>query len=438
MLFSRGTWAIFGADPDSQETFIKALSDPDTLFGVSQLAASVTTKFRAENTHGIVPFETPRLDEQLTDVAKIAEINELTLRMEDPEYNPSEGLPVIQANEKYLGSLEDFCLGNHKYGFWFVENEYEDVSDLPSKREHLSYQDMNRPYKFLIKDEKSSIESKVAASSVLGRSQFPVLIDFQHGRVYAASSNKDSLTALQETLVGLGVKYTPLVWDFEYPSWPGEFLSRIAENTCFKNEMKARAEELSRHSSAEVEKLEDRAMEKIVSNFFAISELESEVWVALSTPAKVRIHKPIDPVGVSNPSVAFELLDTYESARPSAAASVFQEVVIKRTKGGGEKLYRNDLFTVDINDNANIQDVGAAMLRGFDLPRFKKEVKATLKTKGTISIKDFWSMWLQGIHDSILIFTDSVTSVLDIDKKKYGLIQPDLGDSEDLHLEGEN
>jgi hypothetical protein len=249
-------------------------------------------------------------------------------------------------------------------------------------------------------------------------------VDFQHGRMYVASSDAEEVSAVNDLLVKLGAKTFPLVWDFGSSTWPTQFLNKVSAETHYASAFKERADQLARFSPDMVEKLEDKQMEKIVNNFFALSKLDSEVWVGLTTPTKIRIHKPIDAVGVSNPSVAFSLLSMSNDAEIASAGVVFQEVIIKNTKLG-EKLYRNDLFTVDINDNVNLQEAGAAMLRGFDLPQFKRDIKTTIKAKGSMSIKDFWYMWLDGIHNAILEFVDNVTDVLEIDKAKHGLLVPD-------------
>jgi hypothetical protein len=438
-MFGRSNYAVFGIEPSTIEAFQKSLSDPLTLFKVSQLAASITTKFQDKPQTGINPFGNPRLDEKLTDAKTISELSVLLKKKDDDtEYTPTpEDIELVSENQQYMGVEADFSLGNNKYGLWLIFNEYEDPTDPSSKKEQMAYTEMERPFKFLVKDEKKVIEERVMATSILNRSQFPVLIDFQHGRVYVESANKDEVTAVQELLIKLGAKVFPLVWDFGYPFWPVQFLNKIAKETHFASAMKTRADELSRFKSDEVEKLEDKQLEKIVSTFFALSELESELWVGLTTPARIRIHTPIDPVGVSNPSVAFSLLNMSNDAQVATSSVVFQEVVIRNTKNG-EKIFRNNLFTIDINDNVNIQEAGAAMLRGFDLPQFKKEVKTTIKAKNHISITDYWSMWLQAMHDAVLMFTDNVTDVLGVNKEKCGLVVPDYSDSEDVEVGVDN
>jgi hypothetical protein len=425
MLFGRGQWAIFGVEAKTLANFQKALADPKTIFEVSQLAASITTKFQSQPMTGINPFGNPRLDEQLTDPQIISEISETLVKMD-----AGDEVTALPDCLNYVGAEVDFSLGNNKYGFWMVSNEYEDPTDPNSKKEQIAYTDRERPYKFLIKEEKKSIDDQVTAQAVLNRSQYPVLVDFQNERVYVASSNKDEVIAVQELLTKLGAKCFPLVWDFKYPTWPGEFLNRVAKETHFSSQMKERADELSRFRPDEVQKLDDKQLEKIVSTYFALSPLDSELWAGLSTPARIRLHKAFDPVGVSNPSVAFSLLGMSNDAEIASASVVFQELKSKFTKAGEEKVYRNDLFTIDINDNANLQDAGAAMLRGFDLPQFKKEVKTTIKAKGRIAIRDFWALWLQGLNDSVLEFVDNVNDVLGLEKAKYGLKVVDLTSSE--------
>lgn len=419
-MFGRGNWAVFGITSASIEEFKKALADPLTTFKVSQLAASIISKFQNEESVGINPFGSPRLDEKLTDSLILSNLNTFFEKLKD---NKDASLleSLIKDSLEFVVSEDTLSLGNNKYGFWFVSNYPEDPTDPNSKREQIAYEQIGRPFKFLSKEEKKAVEEQVMAQGVLNRKQFPVLLDFQHELAYVASSNKDEIIAVGELLLKLGVKTFPLVWDFQHASWPGEFLNYIVKTTRYASDMQKRADELTRFRENEIEKLDDKQMEKIVSTFFALSPLETELWAGLTTPARIRIHKLSDPVGVSSPSVAFSLLNMSNDAEVSSSSVVFQELVIKNTKNG-EKTIRKDVFTIDINDNMNIQDAGAAMLRGFDLPQFKREVKSTIKVKGKLEIRDFWAMWLQGIHDSILEFVDNVTNTLNIDKNKYGLV----------------
>lgn len=434
-MFGRGQWAIFGVEPTSIEAFRKSLSDPLTLFNSSQLTASIVSKFQNQETSGINPFGNPRLDDKLTDAGTIAEIGDLlTSRAEDSEGGlTGEDISLIEENLQYIGTESDFSLGNNKFGFWFVINYPKDVSDPNTKKEQIAYEDIERPFKFLNKEEKKGVEERVKATSILSRSQFPVLVDFQHGRVYVASVNKDEVIAVGDLLTKLGAKTFPLVWDFGSSNWPSQFLNTIAQENRFTSEMKERADQLAQLPPDLIEKLEDKQLEKIVSSYFSLAKLENEVWVGLTTPSKIRIHKPIDAVGVSNPSVAFSLLNMSNDAQVATAGVVFQEVVIRQTKTG-ERVSRNDLFTIDVNDNVNLQDAGAALLRGFDIPQFKRYVKTAIKAKGRMEVKDFWYMWIDSMHTSVLEFVNNVTDALNIDKK-CGLVVPDYTAQDEVEVE---
>ena len=419
MLFGRGQWAVFGVEPDSLDAFQKGLSTQLDTFMMSQLASSIITKFQNTPTVGINPYSGPRLDEKLTDTDVISKVAEF-LALDEEALR--QGGAITDSLSDYFGSEADFSLGNNKYAMWIVFNEHDDLTDPSSKKEQVAYDNMERPFKFLGKEEKKSVEDTVTAQGVISRHQFPVYVDFQHGYVYAGTANAEEILVVRSILAKAGAKTFSLRWDFGTFNWPQLFLNKMFDETHFAAEMKTRADELTRFRPDEIEKLEDKQMEKIVSNFFALAELDNELWVGLTTPARVRIHKISDPVSTSNPSLAFSLMHMTDDAEVSAASIVFQEVRVKTNKAGDEKTYRNDLYSFDINDNLCSQDSGAALLRGFDLPQFKRDIKVTIKAKGRAEIKDFWYMWLQGMHDAVLYFVDNITSVLEIDKQKYGLV----------------
>jgi hypothetical protein len=419
MLFGRGAWAIFGIEPSSLKKFETTLTTPKKMFELSQLAASITTKFEAKPTIGINPFASPRMDEDLKEDRDLNDINDYLNSSE--EEKKTAGFNFSKYGD-FFGMGTDFALGNNAFGFWVVFNEYEDVTHIASRKEAASYKTAVRPFKFLGKEEKKVIEQSLTASATITRLQFPVVVDIQHGRVYAATSNVEQIGVVRELLGDLGAKAHSLRWDFQGYDWTSKLLNAINSKTKFRTEMKQRAEELSRLRPEDIEKLEDKNLEKIVSTFFALSEMESELWLGLSTPARIKMFVASDPVTTANPSVAFGLLGMTDSAEVASASMVVQELTTTFNKKGEEKQVRKDLFTLDINDKINLQDAGAAMLRGFDLPQFKREMKQTLKANGSLTIKDFWSVWLAGIHEAILTFSDNVTTLLELDKKKYGLM----------------
>ena len=435
-MFGRSSVAIVGLDLTSLPEFQSNLQDKVKLLELSQFAASIINKVQGEATTGINPFGNPRLDEKEPE----GEIDlgayyilgkHLHGTAEEQELNPLTSDLAETFEARYGSSEEEFSIGHSKYGFWVVLSESKDVSDPASRREQQSYDTFTRPFKYLGKDEKAAVEEAVQASAVTKRTQFPVIVDFQHGRVYIESTNADAIISVRELLSLLGAKTFGLRWDFKDATWITSFFKYVQENTHFTTEMQQRADDLARFRPDEIEKFEDKNMEKIVQNFFSLSELGTGLWVGLSTPARIKLHATSEPVSTAGVSSAFELLHKYDDSEVISSPVVFQELVAFTTKQGIEKQARYDLFTLDINDGINMQDVGAAMLKGFDLPRFKREVKQVMKSKGELSVKDFWQMWTQGMHDAILTFVDNITEALELDKG-FGLKEFDETEIEEI------
>lgn len=379
-MFARGSWAIFGIKSDSESAFAERLSKLDD---VSQSLAAQKAKNDSVPTYGINPYEHPRFDE-----------TELELD--------------VTSNE--------FKLGDHVYGFWYCLNGFEDVTDPKSKQEALAYEHFGKPFKFLKKEEKAHVDSLVAASAVASRKQFPVLIDFAEERVYAETTSAEEIGDLRRLLEATGATPYNLTWNFGSTDWPFQFLAKVNEANKYHKQMQDRAAELSRFRADEIEKLDDKMVESIVSGYFAMSELETGQWAGLSTPAKIRLFNTTDPSAESAVSTAFTLLELVGTASVAAAAVIFQNLDSKFNKKGEEKQCRTDLFTIDINDKINISDAGAAALRGFDLPQYKKDMKRLAKS-GEVPIKVYWFDWLVAMKNAIHFFADNVTETLKIDKK---------------------
>jgi hypothetical protein len=381
-MFARGSWAIFGIKSDSEAAFVKSLDDYSS---VSQAVAVQKAKNDSLPTNGINPYDRPRHDES-DDLQSTVDSN-------------------------------SFKLGDHVYGFWYCLNGFEDVTDPKSKQEALAYEHFGKPFKFLKKEEKAHVDSLVAASAVASRKQFPVLIDFVEERVYAETTSPEEIGDLRRLLEVTGAVPYNLTWNFGSAEWPFQFLAKVNEANKFHKEMQDRAGELSRFHANEVEKLEDKMMESIVSGYFAMSELETGQWAGLSTPAKIRLFNTTDPSTESAVSTAFTILGLVDTATVVSAAVVFQNLDSKfAKKTGEEKQFRTDLFTVDINDKVVISDAGAAALRGFDLPQYKKDMKRLAKS-GEVPIKVYWFDWLIAMKNAIHFFVDNVTETLKVDKK---------------------
>lgn len=424
MLFGKGNWSIFGIQPSSLLAFKTTLAAPVNLFAVSQLKASVITKFQNRPTVGINPFAAPRKDEGLTDPTVLATIAKVYTDDQPALFS------VLTLVDFFGATEEDFKIGqdaqSHYYGFWAIFNDFDDVTDVASKKEQLAYTNVSRPYKFLNKDEKKGVDSFIQATNVLTRKQFPVLVDFIEGCVYAATTTAEEIEWVRAILESLGAECFGLAWDFDSLDFPSRFLSAVDKGTkpTFESAMRTRADELTRFSKKEIEKLEDKTMERIVSTFFAIAELETGQWAALKGPSKIKLSHVGDPVTCAGPSEAFTLLrlvHPLENSEVAAASIVFQELTSKFKKEV-EYQVRNDLFTMTLDSNVNLVDAGAALLKGFDVPGFKSGMMKEIKTtKAELPIAKYWNEWLRGMRGAIAMYIDNMTETLKIDKKAFGL-----------------
>ena len=336
-LFGRGNWSVFGVDPLTHDKFRENLNVTLLMTKVSQLVASVGARLHGESTIGINPFGAPRLNEGIRDAGLVADLDAFFRATEGDGTHPFD----LSSIEMFLPSEANMTVGYKSYAFWVVLNDYKDVTDPASKKEAIAYERMERPFKFLAKKQKEDVEAQVNASAVMARKQFPVLVDLHTGRVYAEATSTDDILAVRKIMEDLGAKTFSLCWNFGGYEWPNKFLNTILDNTRHSAEMMSRAEELAKKRPDEVDKLENKEMERIVSSFFAFTALENELVVALGCPALVQIHPVSDPVGVSNPSVAVSLLHMTNDSLVSGASITVHLPETKKVKGGGEKtVYR--------------------------------------------------------------------------------------------------
>ncbi|VVB53146.1 Uncharacterised protein [uncultured archaeon] len=414
-MFAKGAWAIFGIKPESLETFQRSLNNVDLMYGLSQAYAVAVLRYDDKQGGmmvGINPFENPRKDEagQPLGADHQTAVPDTTLFGKgEEEFRINPDLPW--------------------YGMWVVFNEAEDVDDIKSKREQASYTDASRPFKFVGKDQKKAIEAAVQPTNVGTRKQFPILLDFQTGRVYIFSTNKDEVATVRHLLEeDLGIEVFGLMWDFDDADWVERFLNKVQSKNKFNKEMTARAEDVRR--GLDIEPLEDKVKESVVSNFFACSELDTGQWAALFPNALLKLYEGGEPVTVSNPSDAFNLLSlggTWD-ARVYQSGVLFQELDSRINKKGDEKQFRHDLYAFDLNQNWALMDEGAVLVRGFDIPNFKKDIlKGIRKSKQEQPVSFYWSEWLRQMNLGIFTLVDNVNLTLDV---KGGLVNLDIDPKE--------
>jgi hypothetical protein len=433
-MFSRGNWAIFDIKPSSLIPFVEALRHPGKLLEMSQFTAKAVTRTRKIPAIGINPYDAPRMDERLDPsweslqaIAKAAEsgfanpadIEAINDQLDEPMLTAAGLDPA-----RYLldASLQI-------YAFWFVLNEWKDTSDTASFKEGAAYDAAQRPYKFLATAEKKLLDKRAISNEVPYRKQFPVFIDFNQNRVFAENTSKATLLLLQALL---GVEVVQVGWRFTDTPWISTVLEKLYADSRYVEAFREAADERTRFTSGEVEKDEDPEIRRLVSNFFSMTQLESELWVGLSTPTAIQLYKSSDPVSVTSPTSATLLLSpgvqSVSGTSPTpvirSASLVFQERQTRTNKQGEERVYRTDEFTIDLNDNINNTEIGVAFLRGFDLPQFKRRLNREIKKSGVVpEIKRFWLDWLSGMNNAVREVTGTIATLLELDARDVG-IQP--------------
>jgi len=426
-MFGRGSWAIIGLAKESLEAFKTSLEDRAIMAGYSQMAASAVTRHFTSDSLGINPFRSPRLDE------------EHPIALEHQE--PLAQYAITEHEEGSDHTLPEEILGCAGYGFseaqfrlhatipwyglWAVSNEWKDVSDLASIKEHRSYVMLERPYRFLQAIDKKSVDQETLGATAAVRKQVPVLLDFNEGRVYIESTNKKLIYTIVVRLQQLGAVILPVAWTYSRPNWTAEIVNRLYEGTQFQDDFVKRADEATRFKAKDIEKLDDRELEAIVANYFSMTQLGSDLWVGISGPAQVRLHDTSPPIGVKAPTTATTLLNMTKGAAVLSGALTFQERVSFTGKDGGERTFRKDLLSVDVNDRINLTEVGAAMLRGFDVPSFRKDIQREIRQTHVVpSIEQFWGNWLHELSNAVRTIEAAFREVLDIDGDQEAGILP--------------
>ncbi len=426
-MFGRGNWAILGLAKESLEAFRTNLEDRTFMAASSQMAASAVTRQFSCDALGINPFGSPRLDEEHPLGLEHQEELARYATSEQAARSSQDLSAEILNCEGYGVTVEQFQLHPDMpwYGLWTVSNEWKDVSDLASIKEQRSYVLLERPYRFLQTTDKRTVDQDTLGATAAVRKQLPVLLDFNEGRVYIESNHKQLIHTIIVQLKQLGADILPVAWTYSVPNWHVEILNKLYEGTEYQRDFQKRADEATRFKTNEIEKLEDREVESIVANYFSMTQLPSEVWVGISGPAHIRLHDTSPPIGVKAPTSATTLLHMTKDAKVISGALTFQERVSTTSKDGGERTFRRDLLCFDVNDRINLTDVGAAMLRGFDLPTLRKEIQVEIrKTKQAPSIEQFWGGWLHALGNAVRTIEAAFRDLLDLDGNQEAGILP--------------
>lgn len=425
-MFGRGNWAIVGLVKESLEAFSVNLADPVRMAAASQLGAAAAARIYGVDAMGFNPYNAPRLDEeQELTVDQEAELARYAAT--EPADGEEGTLPAdILEGPGYGRGVQAFQIHGQMpwFAMWAVSNSRKKASDLPSIKEQRSYVLLERPYKFLQPTDKRTVDEESDATAI-SRSQIPVLVDFNQGRIYIESTNKKQIHAVIVSLSRLGAEIIPVGWNYPVSGWTSSILNRLYERTQYRDEFNKRAEEAKRFSEKEIEKLEDREMEAIVSKFFSMTELSSGIWAGISGPARIRLHESAPPVAVRSGPMATTLLNLNDGTSVVTGAITIQESMTVATRSGGERNVRRDIARFDLNDKINLTDVGAALLRGFDMVSHKKDVLREIReTKQVPPIPQFWAAWLHQLTEAVRTIEESFRDVLEIETDQPAGIIP--------------
>jgi hypothetical protein len=435
-MFASGNWAVFGLDAAQENEFVNRLNDERTMISVSQLTASATTRVNKRDAVGINPVIRPRLDESFeldfADAEKLAQFADLPAEQRQQSPRPMVINQLETDAVGYYYGDDAFRVGAKVYAFWFVTNEWKDVSHLNSIKEQLSYLNYERPYKFLSPNDKKTLDEVATAGTATQRKQFPVLLDFQNGRVYVENTNKNVLVTVLNLLDTLGVQATAVAWQFG-ENWLKPLLSKLYAESQFKDDFKRAADDAGRFFEDEREEIEDKEKAGIVSNFFSMTELENGLWAGLSTPSGINLHKAMSPVITQDVNTATALLYLTDDAAVNSASVTLQErTTSTNKKTGEERSFRRSLVTFELSDQINQVESGAALLRGFDIPYFKKDILREIKrSKQTPSIDSFWRRWVGAMDEAVRTIESSLREALEIKDRPTGIL-PFFGEGDEV------
>lgn len=407
------------------------------MLAVSQLAAAAITRHTNTDSLGINPFSAPRLDEQQQQQPISLEHERALVQFAATDHEKRGEMelpPQVVDHEGYGFGLQQFQLHEQLpwFGLWAVANQWKDISDLATVKEQYSYSVFERPHKFLQAIDKKTVDKETRGATAATRKQFAVLLDFHDGRVYIENSNKKTIYLVKELLRQLGAEIVAVGWTFNRPHWPSEILGNLYETSQYLSDIQRRADETTRFRPKEIEKLEDTEVERIVANYFSMSQLNSDLWVGISTPALIQLHETSQPIAAKAPTTATTLLSVTEDAKVFSGEITFQDRITAMSKKGGEITFRKDLISLQINDQINLVDAGAAMLRGFDLVSFRKDIQREIKkTKDVPSVEQFWSQWLHEMSNAVRTIESSFREILNLNAGEPGGILPMRAPTED-------
>lgn len=316
-------------------------------------------------------------------------------------------LPAFPLGNVMPNLLENFYLGGDlgntgTYGFWAHRAEVAPSVDPNLLREALAYENYNRPFKLLDKEQKEDIDSLVLEQpSSIKREAHPIILDFLRGLVWINSSSKkfieDILAMLDERL---GLTTNGKALSFDTDGWVRKTLTRLAEGELFRDEFDARACQVrNTRDPKAVTPHEDPKIEKLLKKFFRAAEIDG-YHAFLSAPGKVLLCNELSAVGVATP---WDAVDTLNVGSALGIASA--KLTVKEGSNGF------DVFSIDLSDTTVD---GNLLLKGLDPAGLRHELSDVMLEKGSATtINDLWFTAYQCHLTKTFVFINFVKDTLD-------------------------
>lgn len=360
-LFSKGNWTRHGIDPDaSLDAFKRLLGNPRDLFMSSAFVARTLLLGNPEMDTSVgvnppcwpcgdapFPMEQVILDKKVHPVISRQLADETNLEpwslpeTLDESLSENDGL-MFGMEDRYWGHREgNFVLLDPEvpvYGFWFVYLKREVLDDVKALKEHSAATTNGQPFGTLASPAKTDITKALESDGLvdyISRKQFPVIIDFRTGDVWAGTATKCLLEALKFWVrrhLGVDVERMGLTMGGE-PRFAQLALNVFRDKDLYALERQEAYEQAQKDKAAEGEEVEeaDEAPENPVQveevpEGFAITDIatyaapEGTMVVSVGTDALITLGtKGRAAVGAHHPMDAIALLKEIEGSELAMA-----------------------------------------------------------------------------------------------------------------------
>lgn len=432
-MFQKGSWYVAKlAKSSTEETrtledlFLDGIKSA-TPNMIPLMAISQTIREKAP-TFGLAPFSSPRYGDDIeVDFTVGEEQKSLPVARflkEYPQFNewtydPQERAIFspdhhIQVDAELLWpEAAELRIENGLYGAWWMSFDYIDAQDTNSKKEQLAY-DQGAPFKLLSSDVKKLITDSLTEVNTFTRKHYQVIFDFNRSLVWLNATSPKLIETFLNTLSEWGIRAeTPIFHDSEEEFDVYRALNRLFTQSSIQAEVTERLQQIKAHGiDSEAAKHPDAAMQKILENFFALTEVDG-YHVGMSAPAGVLIA-PLVAVatGVKTDFEAMELLLLNDESTISEACLTVGEYIEKSNRKTGDTIrVFVKRFSIMATPKWGVKDLPGMLIKGFNAENMKHLVKQYVKATDRLpSIAEYWSLWYSQMISGVTIYEMIVRS----------------------------